>query len=138
MNLKLLKLGSLALCLLAPLGARAQGVVEGARQGADQGGEAAGPVGAIVGGAFGAVTGGIGGLLGLDRRPEFRDYVDLQNHPSDDYRGFVREGAVLPLYGIRYYDLPTRYGAQGYRYAVVNDQTVLVDPRDRKIVQVIN
>jgi hypothetical protein len=134
----MLKLGALALCLLAPIGARAQGIVEGAEKGADQGGQAAGPVGAVIGGAVGAVTGGIGGLLGLDRRPEFRDYVDHQHHPSDDFRGDVREGAFLPENGIHYYDLPTKYGAEGYRYAVVNGQTVLVDPRDRKIVQVIN
>ena len=30
------------------------------------------------------------------------------------------------------------YGAKGYRYTVVNDRAVVVEPRTRRIVQIIN
>ena len=64
-----------------PLTAQAQGITGGAAQGVQQGGEAAGPVGAAVGGVVGGVTGGVAGLLGVDQRPRFRDYV-MREHRS--------------------------------------------------------
>ena len=36
-----------------------------------------------------------------------------------------------------HYDVPQTYGATPYRYTVVNGATVLVEPRTRRIVQVI-
>jgi len=138
MKSDLLKLGAVALLLLAPIGARAQGVVGGITNGAEKGDAAAGPVGAVVGGIIGGVAGGIGGLLGIDQRPDFRDYVQRQHLPSDEYRASVAVGNQLPETGIHYYDLPPRYGVPGYRFAIVNDVTVLVDPRTRKIVEVEN
>ena len=47
-------------------------------------------------------------------------------------------GGVLPEAGITYYDVPQTYGATTYRYTVVNGQTVLVEPRTRRIVQVVD
>jgi len=138
MKINLLKLGAVALFLLAPLGAHAQGVVGGITSGAEKGDAAAGPVGAVVGGILGGVAGGIGGLLGINQRPDFRNYVERQHLPSDEYRASVAVGNQLPEAGIHYYDLPPRYGVPGYRYAIVNDITVLVDPRTRKIVEVEN
>jgi len=44
---------------------------------------------------------------------------------------------VLPAEGVRYYEVPEQYGARDYRYTVVNDQVVLVDPRSRRVVQVV-
>lgn len=137
-NANPLNSGLVALCLLIPLAARAQGVVEGATNGAQKGNDAAGPVGAVVGGIVGGVTGGISGLLGVEQRPDFQNYVASQHLPSDTYRASVRIGNVLPETGIQYYDLPPRYGVKGYRFAIVNDQTVLVDPMTRKIVEVEN
>jgi hypothetical protein len=134
----LLKFGALAVVLLAPLGARAQGVVDGVTNGAQKGNDAAGPVGAVVGGIVGGVTGGISGLLGIDQRPDFANYVASQHLPSDSYRAAVSVGNVLPETGIQYYELPRKYGVKGYRYAIVNDQTVLVDPMTRRIVEVEN
>ncbi|MDB5558505.1 MAG: hypothetical protein JWQ36_1439, partial [Enterovirga sp.] len=32
---------------------------------------------------------------------------------------------------------PAEYGVKGYRYTVVNDRTVLVDPGSRRVVQII-
>ena len=47
-------------------------------------------------------------------------------------------GGVLPEAGITYYDVPQTFGATPYRYTVVNGQTVLVEPRSRRIVQVVD
>jgi hypothetical protein len=41
----------------------------------------------------------------------------------------VRVGADLPSSGVTYYEVPREYGVTKYRYTVVNDRTVLVDPR---------
>jgi Protein of unknown function (DUF1236) len=44
---------------------------------------------------------------------------------------------VLPSSGVTYYEVPDEYGVQNYRYTVVNDQVVLVDPGSRRIIQVV-
>jgi hypothetical protein len=44
---------------------------------------------------------------------------------------------VLPESGVTYYQVPNEYGATDYRYTIVNDEPVLVDPGSRRIVQVI-
>jgi hypothetical protein len=81
--------------------------------------------------------GTIGGILGIDDRPRFHEYVVHQHHPS--YRsGDFRVGAILPPDGVTYYDIPGEYHVQGYRYAYVNDHAVLVDPRTRQIVEIID
>ena len=46
-------------------------------------------------------------------------------------------GGILPETGVTYYDVPQTFGVTAYRYTVVNGETVLVDPRSRRIVQVI-
>jgi hypothetical protein len=124
--------------LALPMSAQAQGTVRGAQEGAEVGGQAAGPLGAIVGGTVGAVTGTIGGILGIDDRPRFRDYVIHERHPSYRFSDDFRVGAVLPESGITYYEIPGEYHVVGYRYAYVNDHAVLVDPRTRQIVQIID
>ena len=43
-----------------------------------------------------------------------------------------------PGRGVTYYDVPSEYGVHGYRYTVVNDRTVLVDPATGRIVEVID
>jgi hypothetical protein len=47
-------------------------------------------------------------------------------------------GGILPETGVIYYDVPATFGATPYRYTVVNGETVLVEPRTRRIVQVID
>jgi hypothetical protein len=138
MNSNILKIGALSVALLAPIGAHAQGVVGGAANGADEGNAAAGPVGAVVGGAVGAVAGGVGGLLGVDQRPRFHEYVVHEHRPSYRYSDDVRVGVILPSDGVPYYDVPPEYGVRGAHYAVVNDRTVLVDPRTHQIIQVLD
>lgn len=120
-----------------PMAAQAQGTVRGAEQGARQGERDAGPVGAVVGGTLGAVAGTVGGILGVDERPRFRTYVVEQRVPSYRYESDFRVGAVLPEQGVTYYEVPADYHVTGYRYTYVNDRAVLVDPRTRQIVQII-
>jgi len=124
--------------LALPVAALAQGTVRGAEEGAAEGGAAAGPLGAIVGGTIGAATGTVGGILGVDDRPRFREYVVRERRPSYVYREDVRVGAVLPEAGVTYYEVPAEYHAPGYRYTVVNNRAVLVDPRSHRIVEVID
>ena len=109
----------------------------GVERGAREGERAAGPVGAIVGGTVGGVVGGVAGVLGVDQRPRFHRYVVEERRPSYRYEGDVRVGAVLPEAGVTYYEVPPEYGAREYRYTVVNDRPVLVDPRTRRIVEVV-
>src|ERR1700760_2336698 len=123
--------------VMMPVLAQAQGVPGGVERGAREGERAAGPVGAIVGGTIGGVVGGVAGVLGVDQRPRFRSYVVEQRRPSYQYREDLRVGAVLPEEAVTYYDVPPEYGVREYRYTVVNDRTVLVEPRTRRIVEVI-
>src|SRR3712207_2399261 len=120
-----------AASLMLSLSAHAQGVVGGAAEGSRQGAEAAGPVGGLVGGVVGGVAGGVAGLLGVDQRPRFREYVVREAVPSYRYTEEVRVGTVLPESGVVYREVPAEYGVQGYRYTIVNDRPVLVEP-DRK------
>lgn len=136
MNIKTL-LAASVLALSLPIAAQAQGLVRGAERGAQDGADAAGPVGAIVGGAVGAATGTVGGILGIDDRPRFRQYVTREKRRSFDYDGDVRVGTVLPNSGVSYYDVPEEYGARGTRYTIINDRPVLVD-RGSRIVEVID
>ena len=130
----------------SPLAAVAQGTIPGARSGADSGadvgsraaGSVGGVVGGIVGGAVGAATGTVGGILGVETRPRFRSYVASERRPSYTYREDVRVGTVLPSSGVTYYDVPADYGVRDYRYTVVNDRTVLVEPGTGRIVEIID
>jgi hypothetical protein len=127
----------LAAAIIAPLAASAQGVTGGVERGSREGERAAGPVGAIVGGTIGGVVGGVSGILGVDQRPRFHRYVVEEHRPSYRYEGDVRVGAELPEAGVTYYEVPQEYGVREYRYTVVNDRPVLVDPRTHRIVQVV-
>jgi hypothetical protein len=134
MQNKILTAGAVFGALMLPIAAHAQsGVATGATTGAVGGAIVGGPVGAVVGGVGGAVVGGISDAT----RPQFRTYVVQQNVPSYTYAQPVVVGAVLPEQGITYYEVPAQYGAVEYRYTVVNNRTVLVEPRTRRVVQVI-
>src|SRR5262249_18257500 len=124
--------------LSLPFTANAQGTVRGAQEGAAAGERAAGPLGAIVGGTIGAATGTVGGILGVEERPRFPEYVIREHHPAFFYGGDVRVGAVLPERGVRLYAVPREYHVRpGYRYAIVNDRAVIVEPRSHRIVEII-
>ena len=75
--------------------------------------------------------------IAIEQRPAFRDYVVREHVPVYTVPDRVIIGGVLPEAGISYYDVPQTFGATPYRYTVVNGRTVLVEPRTRRIVQVI-
>lgn len=109
------------------------GAAAGATTGAVGGAIVGGPVGAVVGGAAGAV---VGGLADRDE-PRFREYVVKEHRPSYRYNEEVRVGATLPASGVTYYEVPSEYKVSKYKYTIVNDTPVLVDPGSHRIVQVI-
>ena len=121
-----------------PIAAKAQGTVRGAQEGAREGNRDAGPIGAIIGGTVGAAVGTVGGILGVEDRPRFREYVVHERHPSYRYDSDFRVGAELPASGVTYYDVTAEYHVTGYQYTYVNDRAVLVDPRTHRIVQIID
>jgi Protein of unknown function (DUF1236) len=134
MNTKFLTGVALAALLSMSAAAQAQdGVAAGATTGAVTGAIVGGPVGAAVGAGAGAIAGGIAD----DTRPRFRSYVSERRVPSYRYDREVTVGADLPSSGVTYYEVPKEYGVTKYRYTVVNDRTVLVDPSSHRIVQVI-
>lgn len=114
----------------------AGGAAAGAATGAVGGAIVGGPVGAAVGGVGGAVGGAIVGGISADNQTEFRTYVKEQHVTSVPYREKVVVGATLPD-TVTYREVPAKYGKTEYRYTVINDQTVLVEPKTRKIVQII-
>ena len=134
MHNKILTVGAVMGALMLSGAAYAQsGVATGATTGAVGGAIVGGPVGAVVGGVGGAIVGGIAD----SSQPQFRTYVVEQKRPSYTYSQQVVVGAELPEQGVTYYEVPAQYGATQYRYTVVNNRTVLVDPRTRRVVQVI-
>ena len=104
--------------LAVPIAARAQGIVTT--------GVARGPV--IVDDADG---------IAVDQRPAFREYIIRERVPNHTIPDRVVVGGVLPETGVTYYDVPQTYGVTPYRYTVVNGRTILVEPRSRRIVQVV-
>lgn len=82
-----------------------------------------------------AVTESEGIVVG--QRPAFREYVVRERVPTFTVPDRVVVGTVLPEAGVTYYDVPQTFGATPYRYTVVNGETVLVEPRTRRIVQVV-
>lgn len=67
----------------------------------------------------------------------FRGYVTAQHMRSYRYAEPVEVGTILPSRGLVYRDVPMEYGAPGYRYTVVNDEAVIVEPRSRRVVEII-
>jgi hypothetical protein len=93
----------------------------------------------LFGGVVGGVTGGIGGLLGVDQIPRFHDYVIREHRSAYVYAEDPRVGMILPSTGVVFYQVPREYGVSpAYRYTIINEHAVLVDPRTRKVVQVID
>ena len=94
-------------------------------------------VGAVVGGPVGAVIGaGVGGTMGaaLDPPPDaVVTYVERERVPSVKVEERIVVGEPLPAT----VELRTIPKHDKYRYAVVNDQRVIVDPRNRVVVKVI-
>jgi hypothetical protein len=106
-----------------------QGTVTGAAGGAAAGAVVGGPVGAVLGGVGGAVV----GTMLAPPPAEVRSYVVEEQVPSVAYQGEVVVGEPLPQ-TVEIRRVP-RYDSYGY--AVVNQQRVIVDPRTRKVIEVL-
>jgi uncharacterized protein YcfJ len=126
---------ALLLTILAvPLAGCQTGAATGAAGGAVAGAVVGGPVGAAVGGVAGAAAGGI---LTADESTRVRTYVVSQRRPSMRVGEEVVVGQPLPS-RVRMYPVPSNVGLQNpYSYTIVNDQTVLVDPQTRQVVEII-
>jgi hypothetical protein len=132
---KILLAATLFACLV-PIPVIAQsGATTGAVTGAVGGAVVGGPVGAVVGGVGGAV---VGGVIDGASRPRFHEYVVREKRPSYRYDREVAVGAELPSEGVNYYDVPPEYGVKEYQYTIINGHTVLVNPRTRQIVEIID
>jgi hypothetical protein len=118
-----------AVSLLASGAAFAQSMTEqGARDGARAGGDVGGPVGAMVGGTVGAAVG-----AGLEIPNAVITSVQGERQPSVVVRERVIVGEPLPAeVELR----PVPHYTQ-YEYAVVNDRRVIVEPRTRKVIKII-
>ena len=75
--------------------------------------------------------------IAVEQRPAFREYVIREHVPTYTIPDRVVVGGVLPD-TVTYYDVPQTYGVTPYRYTVVNGETVLVEPRSRRIMQVLD
>lgn len=75
-----------------------------------------------------AIVGGIA----TENRTEFRTCVKEQKVTSVPYKEKVVIGATLPD-TVTYREVPAKYGKTEYHYTVINDQTVLVEPKTRII-----
>jgi hypothetical protein len=103
--------------------------VGGAVGGAAVGGVVGGPVGAVVGAA-------VGGTVGAATEPPpdaVVTYVEREDVPSVTVREHVVVGEALPD-TVVIHKVPQH---EKYAYAVVNKQRVIVDPRSRKVIKII-
>jgi Protein of unknown function (DUF1236) len=122
-------LAATAIIALSPAVAFAQAsTVGGAVGGAAVGGVVGGPVGAIIGA-------GVGGAIGNAAEPpdEVVTYVRRDSAPTVTTRERVVVGEPLPST----VELRTVPQHTEYSYAVVNNQRVIVEPRSRKVIKVI-
>ena len=118
MRKHLLAISAIVAAMSAPIAAQAQSDTVGVRGGAVAVDENAG--------------------IAIDQRPAFREYVIRERVPNYSIPDRIIVGGVLPETGVTYYDVPQTFGATPYRYTVVNGRTILVEPRTRRIVQVID
>jgi hypothetical protein len=119
----------IAVSMLASSAAFAQSTTaQGAREGARTGGEVGGPVGAVVGGTVGAAVGAA---------VEIPNAV-ITSIPRGERSVVVQErivvGEPLPP-SVQLRVVPNH---AEYSYAVVNDRRVIVEPRTRKVIKIID
>ncbi|WP_201841310.1 DUF1236 domain-containing protein [Microvirga zambiensis] len=127
-------LALLALPLAACQTGTETGAAAGAAGGAVTGAVVGGPIGAVVGGVAGAA---VGSVLSAEESTRVRTYVVAERRPSMRVSETVVVGQPVPS-RVRLYDVPPSVGLRNrYSYTVVNDQTVLVDPQTRTVVQVL-
>jgi hypothetical protein len=130
---------ALALALVAvPLAAcqtdPGTGFASGAAGGVVVGAIVGGPVGAAVGGVAGAA---VGGVVSTEEARRVRTYAAAQRSPSIRTAEPVAVGQPAPR-SARLAPVPASVGLRNpYSYTIVNERTVLVDPRTRQVVKII-
>jgi len=120
MRNRILAIAAIAGAMAAPIAAQAQTTITTG----------------VAGGST-VVVGEHEGII-ADQRPAFREYIVRERVPNYTISDRVVVGSILPESGVTFYDVPQSFGATPYRYTVVNGETVLVEPRSRRIVQVID
>lgn len=120
---------TVAAIVLAPGMALAQNAtVDGARNGAATGNAVGGPIGGAVGGTVGAAVG-----TAVDIPAAVISSVTGIRGPSVVVSEPVVVGQPLP----REVELRPVPQHKEYRYAVVNNQRIIVEPRTRRVIRVI-
>ena len=119
MRNRILAIAAIAGAMTAPIAAQAQSDT----------------VGVVRGGSV-IINDDLDGIA-ADQRPAFREYIVRERVPNYTIPDRVIVGGVLPETGVTYYDVPQTFGVTPYRYTVVNGRTILVEPRSRRIVQVV-
>jgi hypothetical protein len=120
---------AVAIAVVAPTLAFAQGsTATGAVGGAAAGAVVGGPVGAVVGGTVGAAVG-----AAAEPPAEVRTYVTRESMPSVRVQERVVVGEALPA-TVTLRPVPNH---TEYSFAVVNEKRVIVEPKTRKIIQII-
>lgn len=119
MRNKLIAVAAIAGAMSVPIAAQAQDITTG-----------------VVRGGPAVIDSDVDGIA-VDQRPAFRQYIIRERVPNYTIPDRVVVGGILPEVGVTYYDVPQTYGVTPYRYTVVNGETVLVEPRSRRIVQVV-
>jgi hypothetical protein len=124
-----LLLAAVTAAVLAPGIAFAQGsTAGGAVGGAVVGGAVGGPVGAAIGAGVGATVG-----AAAEPPAEVTTYVARERVPSVAVREEVVIGQPLP----RTVKLRTIPRHREYSYAVVNDRRIIVEPKTRRVIKII-
>jgi Protein of unknown function (DUF1236) len=118
MRNKILAITAITAAMSAPIAVQAQDTVGVVRDGS------------VV------INGDVDGIP-ADQRPAFHEYIVREHVPAYTIPDRVVVGGVLPETGVTYYDVPQSFGITPYRYTVVNGRTILVEPRSRRIVQVV-
>ena len=118
-----------------PLAGCGSTTTTGAAGGAVAGAVVGGPVGAVVGGVAGAA---VGAALSPEESTRVRTYVVAQRRPSYTVRDEVVVGYRVPRRATLYM-IPRDAGITTmYRYTVINNRAVLVDPNTREIVEILD
>lgn len=124
-----LAISLIAASLLTSSAAFAQSTTaRGAADGAAAGGEVGGPVGAMVGGTVGAAVGAAVEI------PHAVFSAIPRGEPSVTVRERVVVGEPLPE-TVVLRPVPSH---TEYRYAVVNQRRVIVEPRTRRVIKIID
>ncbi|OQW53312.1 MAG: hypothetical protein A4S14_16135 [Proteobacteria bacterium SG_bin9] len=120
---------AVAAITLAPVAGFAQTATQrGAADGAATGGAVGGPVGAAVGGTVGAAVGAAVDIPGAV-------ITSVLGAPSRSV--VVKERVVVGEPLPAYVELQPVPQYTEYRYAVVNNQRVIVEPRTRKVIRIV-